>query len=304
MNLQQLKYVWAISEERSFIGAANRCKVTQPTLSHSLAQFEAELGHKLFERTTRSVRLTQFGLSVLPTIHEILSVVKKLQNQAESHSVNSGMQLHVGLSPIIGLRRAAEMLDGFIGNSLATVVYHEDDLVGLCELLKVHALDIVIAPIDAEAIDRTKFSCARLQRERLFFIPRKDVAAKWAARREVSLSEIGALEFIMVADTCGLARTTRQLFDDRRIALHRYPGEASSYRVVQEWSSLGLGSGLLPESKCRFAEAGDVAIPVVENGKPLTIDYFAFGRPSTVASELFDLAWQCLTNGCPGHDGS
>ena len=50
MNLQQLRYFVALCEERSFVLAAQRCGVSQPSLTHSIRALEEELGGRLFHR--------------------------------------------------------------------------------------------------------------------------------------------------------------------------------------------------------------------------------------------------------------
>ena len=61
MNLGQLRFAKAAAEERSFSKAAEKCNVTQPTLSNGIALLEEEVGGRLFARTTRRVDLTPFG---------------------------------------------------------------------------------------------------------------------------------------------------------------------------------------------------------------------------------------------------
>ena len=62
----------------------------------------------------------------------------------------------------------------------------------------------------------------------------------------VDVSDIGDAEYILVPDTCGLTTFTRQLFQSRDLPLRAYRGEASSYRVVDEWAGLGIGAAVLP----------------------------------------------------------
>lgn len=61
MELQQLRYVIAVSDTLNFTRAAERCHVVQSALSHRVAALEKELGARLFDRTNRSVRLTRAG---------------------------------------------------------------------------------------------------------------------------------------------------------------------------------------------------------------------------------------------------
>jgi len=72
MNLSQLRYVKAVADTGSFTHAAERCYVTQPTLSNGIAQLEQEWEERLFTRTTRRVALTPFGHHMLPFIDKML----------------------------------------------------------------------------------------------------------------------------------------------------------------------------------------------------------------------------------------
>ena len=58
MNLRDFKYMIAVAETLHFGKAAERCFVSQPTLSGQLKKLEEELGVSLFERTNRSVSIT------------------------------------------------------------------------------------------------------------------------------------------------------------------------------------------------------------------------------------------------------
>ena len=84
MNLQQLRYAKAVAVRGSFVQAASDCAVSQPTLSNGIAQLEAELGHPLFVRTTRSVRLSEAGKLLLPDIIDILSAQSALVAHARA----------------------------------------------------------------------------------------------------------------------------------------------------------------------------------------------------------------------------
>lgn len=296
MKLQQLIYVRALSEELSFHAAASRCAVSQPTMSAAIAQLESELGNRLFERSTRYVKLSSFGQAVMPAVCDILAAVDRLRELSARYSEQAGLRLHVGLSPTVGLRRAADLLRGFAEAYVNDVgiVYHEENVESLFRLLQAGSLDIVIAPAEPFNLDRSQLAFTQLRQERLFFLPQGGTFRRWAGKREVMLEEIANLEFIMIPDSCGLSPAIQRLFAERKLKMRCYPGVASNHHVVQEWVSNGLGSGILPESQCSFGQRGRLAIPVVDNGKPLTIDYVAFGRPGTVSAELFNAAWKCL----------
>jgi LysR family hydrogen peroxide-inducible transcriptional activator len=66
MDLQQIRYFLALCEEGTFTRAAERCGVSQPSLSNAIKQLEVELGGPLFERSRKVSRLTDLGRCVLP----------------------------------------------------------------------------------------------------------------------------------------------------------------------------------------------------------------------------------------------
>jgi DNA-binding transcriptional LysR family regulator len=60
-ELKHLRYFVAVAEELSFAAAARRLYVSQQALSRDIQQYERQLGVRLFDRTTRTVRLTASG---------------------------------------------------------------------------------------------------------------------------------------------------------------------------------------------------------------------------------------------------
>lgn len=83
MNLRDLEYFVTVAELGHFSEAAEKCFVSQPTLSGQLRKLEEELGQSLFERNTRSVRLTPFGKEALPIAQSILNQTEALQRKAQ-----------------------------------------------------------------------------------------------------------------------------------------------------------------------------------------------------------------------------
>lgn len=78
MNIRDLEYFVTVAELAHFNAAAEKCFVSQPTLSGQLRKLEEELGHALFMRDTRNVRLTNFGKEALPIAQDILNKVQSL----------------------------------------------------------------------------------------------------------------------------------------------------------------------------------------------------------------------------------
>lgn len=75
MNLQQLYYFRTLAEVKHFTKAAMKLMVTQPSLSHSISDLEAELGISLFVRTNRMVTLTKYGELFLEYVDQSLNLL-------------------------------------------------------------------------------------------------------------------------------------------------------------------------------------------------------------------------------------
>lgn len=81
MDLGQLRYFNKICEHRSFTLAAQDCEVSQPALSQQIAKLEKELGHPLFERNGRTIRLTSAGKILQNRAGKILNLVDDAKRQ-------------------------------------------------------------------------------------------------------------------------------------------------------------------------------------------------------------------------------
>lgn len=77
MDIAELRSFLAVAEELHFGRAAERLHVAQPPLSRTIKQLERELGTTLFDRNTRSVRLTSSGEALVAPAKEVLEALRR-----------------------------------------------------------------------------------------------------------------------------------------------------------------------------------------------------------------------------------
>jgi DNA-binding transcriptional LysR family regulator len=256
MNLQQLRYAKMLAELGSFSEAANRTGVTQPTLSNGIAQLEEELGVQLFARTTRTVRLTDLGHQILPCIIDILNAQAVLLAKARALTQPDKQVIRIGVSPLIGMEIVSLIVKPYrLANPKVEIIFREMNLTEMLKMLEVGQLEFVFGPASQDDAGQGKGNSVLFHEEPLVFVA-KGLSDQHSA--SVTLKDIAAEMFVMVPNSCGLAKTTRELFKKNRLILNEYAGAAMSYRVLQEWAALGIGAAILPRSKVAAGIGADI----------------------------------------------
>jgi LysR family hydrogen peroxide-inducible transcriptional activator len=101
VNLRDLQYLIAVAETRHFGRAAQRCFVSQPTLSGQIKKLEEFLGVMLFERTNRSVTITPAGENILAHARKIMEQADAIEQLARSYQDPLAGPLRLGAIPTI-----------------------------------------------------------------------------------------------------------------------------------------------------------------------------------------------------------
>ena len=280
MNLSQLRYAKAVAETGSFTLAAERCYVTQPTLSNGINQLETELEERLFKRTTRSVALTPFGEHIMPFIDNVLNAHDGLIRETRSFVHPSRTAIRIGTSPLVNPGWLSPLLEKYREMcSEVEIILHEQNMADLYRMLDEGLLDFVFGVVVS---GKSSWNNVFLYRESLYFIPR---GANYPEGEDViPFEQIADETFVMVPNVCGLAGATRALFRSHRRKLNEYSGEALSYQVLEQWAALGLGAAILPKSKLMSSQRKAFAL-VDRNGKELALDFEAIWPASAPQPE-------------------
>lgn len=269
MKLRQIHFVVEIAQSGSFSEAAARCNVTQPTLSNGLAQLEAELRGKLFARTTRKVELTPFGRHMLPFLHAVHKAQEEATAAAESFHNPSRKLLRIGISPLVDMRMVTLITEPFRRAHFGLEVFFKECLLDdLAARLSAGAIDLAILPRDIvpEDLERAEFYA-----DPLFYLPCHHPSE--APHGPMSVAEVPDDPIIMTAGGCGLNRSLEVIFDAEGRTCPAYPGYAINYAVIEEWTWLGLGAGVLPRAK--LLNSNGSAVPLItKSGRPAEFTFY------------------------------
>ncbi|MEP7455947.1 LysR substrate-binding domain-containing protein [Phyllobacterium sp. SB3] len=100
-SVRQMRYFDILATTLHFRKAAEVARISQPALSSQIAEMETRLGTTLFERTRRSVVLTDMGRRLLPRIQSILDEIRSLEDLALEKRGTLRGRLRLGIIPTI-----------------------------------------------------------------------------------------------------------------------------------------------------------------------------------------------------------
>src|SRR5512139_2378402 len=101
MNIRDLRYLVAVAELQHFGRAAERCHVSQPTLSMQIRKLEEFLGVTLFERAGRSVTVSSAGEQIVERARALIRDYEELQSVARRLKDPSAGQYRLGVFPTL-----------------------------------------------------------------------------------------------------------------------------------------------------------------------------------------------------------
>lgn len=101
MTLQQLEYIIAVDNYRHFLRAAEKCFVTQATLSMMIQKLEEELGVKIFDRSKQPVKPTVVGVKIIAQARRIVSEAARIKEIVKEEKGEVSGELKIGIIPTL-----------------------------------------------------------------------------------------------------------------------------------------------------------------------------------------------------------
>jgi LysR family hydrogen peroxide-inducible transcriptional activator len=248
IKLKDLRYLVTVADTGHFGQAAQRCFVSQPTLSAQLMKLEDYLGVKLIERQSKGATLTQAGEQIVARARLILSASDEVITIAQTYRDPLSGRLKVAMIPTVGpyvlpqvapaVRRQMPRLD---------LLLFEYQTAAILE--KLHAGDIDVGvlalPVDHEGLASRKlydedFNVALPEHHRL------------AKQASVRIADLADESLLLLEEGHCLRDQALELCS--RISIHeRQDFRATSLETLRQMVAAGAGVTLMPELASRGA---------------------------------------------------
>jgi LysR family hydrogen peroxide-inducible transcriptional activator len=299
MNLRDLKYVIAVAETRHFGKAAERCFVTQPTLSGQIRKLEDQLGVMLFERTNRTVNITPAGEAILVHARRLVEQANAIEQLARAHQDPLAGPLRLGaiptLSPylmpliLVPLKRTHPQMH---------LVLSEEITHSLLQRLGEHSID---AALLATSVDDPELQTIPLFLEPFWLAHPRDHLLY--TKDEITRTDLAELDLLTLADGHCLAQQVLEVCarDERAPRGELADLRAASLETLLQLVGAGYGCTLLPALAIRspwLTDSGVIARPLAVDDAVRRVQLvFRASFPRRQALEaLAQVIWSNLPN--------
>jgi LysR family transcriptional activator of nhaA len=245
LNYHHLRYFWTVATEGSLARAAEKLRVSQPSISEQIRELENALGEKLFQREGRNNRLTDTGRIVLGYADEIFSLGRELMNAVKQRPGARALKLYVGVTDSFPKLMTNEILKpAFALPRPVHVICREGKMEDLLVQLAAHRLDLVLSDEPASSSTGFKTFTHALGESGATLCAERKLAAKLKRGFPKSLHDAPAL---LPSENTALRRALETWFREQGIAP----------RVVAEFEDLALMKVMAAEGR------GFIAVPTV-----------------------------------------
>jgi DNA-binding transcriptional LysR family regulator len=199
MELHQLEYVRTVARHQNFTRAAEEINVSQSSLSQQINKLENELGVRLFDRTTRKVKLTPAGVDFVRHANNIFQEIEDAKRTIQEYlSIERGY-ITLGAFPVIGhfqlTTLIADFQKTFPGVKLS---FHEAECEELSVMLAASKIDLAfLSEIAAPAVEFYNLMMDEIVLVVNSFHP-------LAVQQSVTLTELRDESFIVASPSAGI----------------------------------------------------------------------------------------------------
>ena len=242
LKLKDLRYLVAVADTRHFGRAAERCFVSQPTLSTQLKKLEQYLGVQLIERQPKRVALTAAGVEIVSRARRILEASDEVVTLARAHRDPLAGALRIAMLPTIGpylLPRVAREIKKALPR--LDLRLYEYPTAGMLARLRAGEIDlgVLALPVDLEGLEVRELYDEAF----MVAVPATHALAKRSAIRVQDLQD----ETVLLLED-GHCLREQALAVCGQVGLHEMQDfRATSLETLRQMVATGAGVTLLPE---------------------------------------------------------
>jgi LysR family hydrogen peroxide-inducible transcriptional activator len=254
MELHQLRYFLAVAEAASFSRAAERCNVSQPSLSQQIKKLEERLGQRLFDRLGKRVALTESGKLLLDRVSVIVSHIENAERELRDSRELPNRRLSIGALPTIAPYLVPPLLEQLVARHPdIELTIHEDLTRNLVAATAAGELDLAIVALP---IDDARLLVKPFHTERLLVAMAKNHPL--AKRRKLSLGHLAGERFIRLSEMHCLGEQVSSFCHDRsfnpQVACH-----SAQIETLQSLVAQGFGMSFVPEMARKSGHSEKIA---------------------------------------------
>ena len=243
MTITQLYYVLAVAENQNFTKAAEKCFVTQPTLSMQIQKLEDQLDVQIFDRSKKPIELTEVGRKIVNQARNIVNESYRIQDIVDQQKGFIGGEFKLGIIPTVMPTLLPMFLKTFIKK-------HPKVKLKIEELTTEEIIErITDGHLDA-AIAATPLENEMIKERVLFFEPFVSYIPKnhrLHSNKKINVSDLDLNDMLLLEDghcfrdgVINLCKVFKNHTDDQ------FQLESGSIETLIKLSNEGLGMTLLP----------------------------------------------------------
>ncbi len=243
MTITQLQYVLAVAEHKNFTLAAEKCFVTQPTLSMQIQKVEEELSIQIFDRTKKPIQLTEIGQKIVNQAKNIVNEADRIQDIVHQQKGFIGGEFRLGIIPTIMPTLLPMFLNNFIKKyPKVKLIIEELNTEDIIFKLNNGHLDAAIAatPLNEEKIKEVVLYFEHF----VAYIPENHNNFN---KKEITIDDLNLDEILLLQDGHCFRDSVLNLCRNNNNAEHNhFQLESGSFETLIKLADEGLGTTLLP----------------------------------------------------------
>lgn len=241
MDLDKLNYFIVINEEKNFTKAAKKLFITQPALSQYISTIENELNTKLFDRSSKPIKLTTAGEIFIKNAKELLNIKGNMIREINNKGKNYIGTLKIGISPF----RSPYMLPKVLSKIAKDyprikLLIFEKQSKELEQMLETNELDLAILSLP---LNNNNFSFTEVYNEETFIITSRDnLYLNLSENGSISLENLKNEMFVLPNKKIKLREKIDFLFYNNNMVPNIFL-EAETQESILSFIESGLGIG-------------------------------------------------------------